>query len=328
MREQLFENFASIADESGVHLDVLVDFGAIDFDVNLARALGVGAQVAGDAIVEAHADGDEQVGFLNGVIDPGFAVHAHHAEIQRIVGREAADAEKGHGDGEVAGADELLEGAHGAGNHDAVAGEDERALGGVEKFDGAIEFGFVEIGANALRRKLWSCGIPVEFGGGLLRVLGDVDEDRAGTSGVGDDEGFADGAGDIFGARDDHVVFGDRHGDAGDVDFLKGVGAEKLAADLAGDADDGRRIEHGGGDAGDHVGCAGAAGGHGDADAASWRGHSRRPCALRPVRGGQECGAAWICRARRRPEESRRPDSRRCASRPDAPAIRREFPHR
>ena len=67
---------------------------------------------------------------------------------------------------------------------------------------------------------------------------------------------------------DDDVVLGDRHGDAGDVDFLKGVGAEHFAADLAGDADDRRRIEHGGGDAGDHVGCAGAGGGHGDADSA------------------------------------------------------------
>ena len=64
VRNQLFEGFASVADESGVDLDVLVDFGAVDFDVNFARALGVGAQVAGDAIVEAHADGDEKIGLL------------------------------------------------------------------------------------------------------------------------------------------------------------------------------------------------------------------------------------------------------------------------
>ena len=207
--------------------------------------------------------------FLNGVIDPGFAVHAHHAEIHRIGSREAADAEKRHGDGNVAGADELLESVHRAGKHDAVAGQNQRALGGVEQFDGAIEFGLIVIIAHALLRKLRSGGIPIEFAGRLLGVFGDVDENRAGASGIGDDEGFANGARDVFGARDDHVVLGDRHGDAGDVDFLEGVGAEQLAADLAGDADDGRRIEHGGGDAGDHVGCAGAAGGHGDADAAA-----------------------------------------------------------
>ena len=65
--------------------------------------------------------------------------------------------------------------------------------------------------------------------------------------------------------RDDHVVLGDRHGDAGDVDFLEGVGAEHLAADLSGDADDGRGIEHGGGDAGHHVGGSGAGGDNGRA---------------------------------------------------------------
>ncbi len=81
----------------------------IHFDVNLAGVAGVGAQVAGDAIVEAHADGDQQIGFLDGVIDPSFAVHAHHAEIERIGGREAADAEQRHRDGNVAGVGQIRE---------------------------------------------------------------------------------------------------------------------------------------------------------------------------------------------------------------------------
>src|SRR5260370_21944728 len=90
-----FKYFTRIADESGVNLHVLVDFGAVDFNVNLAGALGVSAQVAGDAVVKAHANGDEEVGLLNSVVNPGFAVHAHHAEVQRIIGRETAYAE-GH----------------------------------------------------------------------------------------------------------------------------------------------------------------------------------------------------------------------------------------
>src|SRR6266404_1406981 len=127
-RRKFFEDFARVADKSGVHLYVLVDFCAIDLDVNFARGLCVGAKVAGDAIVEAHADGDEQVRFLNGIVDPSFAVHAHHAEIQRVAGREAADTEKSHGDGIVPSADKLFEGAHRTGNHDAVSGEDQRAF--------------------------------------------------------------------------------------------------------------------------------------------------------------------------------------------------------
>src|SRR6267142_912737 len=104
VRREFFEDFPRVADESGIHLYVFVDFSAIDLDVNFARGFCVGAKVAGDAIVEAHAYRDEEVRFLNGIVNPGFAVHAHHAEIQRITGREAADAEKRHGDGIVSGA--------------------------------------------------------------------------------------------------------------------------------------------------------------------------------------------------------------------------------
>ena len=51
----------------------------------------------------------------------------------------------------------------------------------------------------------------------------------------GDLEGEADGARDVFGAGDEEIVLGDGEGDAGDVDFLEGVGAEDLGGDLAGD---------------------------------------------------------------------------------------------
>ena len=64
----------------------------------------------------------------------------------------------------------------------------------------------------------------------------------------------------------------DRLGDAGDVGFLEGVGADEVAARLAGDGDHGRRVHVGVGDAGDQVGRAGAAGGDADADLAGGAG--------------------------------------------------------
>src|SRR5713101_2218654 len=279
-----FKYFTRIADESGVNLHVLVDFGAVDFNVNLAGALGVSTKVAGDAVVKSHADRDEEVGLLNGVVNPGFAVHAHHAEVQRIIGREAANAQERHGDRIIAGADELLEGAHRAGNHDPVAGENDGAFGGVQHLDGAVEFGLIVIVAPALGRKSWLRRFPVEFGGSLLRVFGDVDKDRAGAAAVGDQEGFADSARNVLGLRNHHVVLGDGHGDARDIDLLKRVGAQDFAADLAGDADDRRRVHHGGGNAGNHVRCARTGGSHGDADATAGTG----------VAIGHVCGALFV----------------------------------
>ena len=60
--QQVLEHVAQIADDADVDLDVLADLGGIDVDVDLARVRGVGFQVAGDAIVEAHAEREQQVG--------------------------------------------------------------------------------------------------------------------------------------------------------------------------------------------------------------------------------------------------------------------------
>ena len=252
--------------------------------MDFAGAFGVSAQVAGDAVVKTHADGNEEVGFLYGVIDPGFAVHAHHAEVEGIIGRKAADAEERHGDGIIAGADELFKGAHRAGNHDAMAGENDGALGGVEHVDSAVEFGLVVIVAPALGRKFWRRRVPVEFGGSLLRVFGDVDKDGAGTSAIGDQKGFTEGARNVLRFRDHHVVLGDGHGNARDVDLLKRVRAQDLTADLAGNTHDRRRVQHSGGDAGNHVRCARTRCGHGDADATAGAG----------VAIGHVCGALFV----------------------------------
>src|SRR5438046_147267 len=223
VRRKPFEYLARIADEGSINLHILVDFGAVNFNVDLAGALGISAQVSGDAVVKTHADGNKQVGFLNRVIHPSFAMHAHHAKVQRIIGREAADAEERHGDGIIAGTDELLKGAHRAGNHDAVACENDGALGSVQHFDGAVEFSLIVIIAHAFRRKFWLRRFPIELSGSLLRVFGDVDKHWAWPPAVGDQEGFTNGPGNVLRLRDHHVVFGDGHGDARDIDLLKGV---------------------------------------------------------------------------------------------------------
>ena len=182
-----------------------------------------------------------------------------------MVGGEGAEAEQGAGDGDVAALGEGDDLVARAGVDDAVAGEDDGLFGGGDEGDGFLDgFGLgAQHGMGAVRRGRG--GVEVEGRGGLLRVLGDVDQDRAGAAGGGDLEGFADGGGDVFGARDQEVVLGDGQGDAGDIDLLECVGAEDFGGDLAGDADDGHGVHHGGGDAGDQVGGAGA--GRGDAHA-------------------------------------------------------------
>ena len=98
-RQEVFEDFFEVADQGYVGADVLVDLGGVDLDVDLFCVLRVVGEVAGDAVVEAHAEGEEEVRFLDGVVDPRLAVHAHHAEGERMGGGKAAKAEQCGGEG-------------------------------------------------------------------------------------------------------------------------------------------------------------------------------------------------------------------------------------
>src|SRR5216684_3557126 len=92
--EQLVQGPRRVAHERDVDLYVLVDFRGIDLHVNLAGVHRVRAQLPGDPVVEPHPQRDEQVGFLDGLVHPGLAVHAHHPQAERVRGREASQAQE------------------------------------------------------------------------------------------------------------------------------------------------------------------------------------------------------------------------------------------
>ncbi len=185
-REEEFEDFLEVADEGDVGANVLVDLGGVDLDVDLLRVRGVVGEVAGDAVVEAHAEGEQQVGLLDGVVDPRFAVHAHHAERERVMRGHAAEAEKRAGDGDLLAFGEGENLGFGAGVRDAVAGEDEGLLCGLDEFDGLLDgrgFG-AQHGVRAVG--CGSGGFEVERRGGLLRVFRYIDKNRTRTAGLRD----------------------------------------------------------------------------------------------------------------------------------------------
>ena len=47
-------------------------------------------------VVEAHPEGEEQICFLNRVVYPRLAMHAHHSKIERMRSRESSDTEQRH----------------------------------------------------------------------------------------------------------------------------------------------------------------------------------------------------------------------------------------
>jgi hypothetical protein len=145
-------------------------------DVDLLRVQRVGLQIAGDPVVEAHAERDEQVGLLNRGIDPGFAVHPHHAEVQGMRRRTPADAEQRHRNGNVRLLGECQKRCLRAAENDAVAGENQRTLGRVDQRD---RIDAHRVPGPGQRRQIRGGGVPVELGVAELRVLRDVDQHRA-----------------------------------------------------------------------------------------------------------------------------------------------------
>ena len=153
----------------------------------------------------------------------------------------------------------------GAGDVNAVAGHDDRALGRVDDLGGLADHaGVADLGGPvAAQVHLVGRGL----GGGFQEhVLGNVHVDRARAAGGGQVEGFRHHARQVVHVHDQVAVLGDGNGNAGDVGFLEGVGADGRPGHLAGDVDHAHRVHDVVGHAGDHVGGArpGGAGGHAD----------------------------------------------------------------
>ncbi len=111
-----------LSHERDIDLDVLVDLGGVDLDMDLARVDRVGLQVAGNAVVEPHPERQEQVGFLDGMVDPRLAVHPHHAHVERVRCGNGANPEQRRGERDIALLRERLHRLHGARNQDSMSG--------------------------------------------------------------------------------------------------------------------------------------------------------------------------------------------------------------
>ena len=113
----------------------------IQLDVNHLRAPGKAGEVAGDPVVEPETDAEDQVGLLDRAVDMHLAVHARHAEMQRVRLGEAADAEQGGDHRDPGALGQRAQLLVRAGQNDPVSRHDERALGLPDEAGGLREAG-------------------------------------------------------------------------------------------------------------------------------------------------------------------------------------------
>ena len=148
-------------------------------------------KLAGDAVVEANAEGDEKIAFGHAHVGGVAAVHAGHADEVRMAGGEAAETHEGADGGEIGEFDEFGEFGGGVGGDDAAAGVDQGALGFPDQLGGAADLAGVAFGEDLIAGQVDGVDRGV-VAAGLENVLRDIDEHGTGAAAGGDVEGFVD----------------------------------------------------------------------------------------------------------------------------------------
>ncbi len=82
--QEFDEHFAQVTDDRYIGLAVLADFCGIDIRVNDLGAGSEGRELPSDAIIKARTERDEEIAALHRTHCCNGAVHAGHAQVERM----------------------------------------------------------------------------------------------------------------------------------------------------------------------------------------------------------------------------------------------------
>ena len=264
-RDQIGDDGLDVTDDRHVGVSVLADLGGVDVGVN---DLGLGSErveLSGDPVVEAGAQRDQQVAALQTRHRRHRAVHPRHAQVLAVAVREgAARHQRGdHRDsGQLGQLPQLL---GGLAADDTAADVEHGLVRGGDQLGGFVDLTVMRFGVRLVAGQIHPRR-PTERARGLQHVFGDVDEHRPRASAGRDVESLGHHPRDLVAVADQEVVFGDRHGDPGDVGLLEGVRPDQRAPDLPGNGNHRNGVHLRVGQRRHQVGGTGTRGGHADAD--------------------------------------------------------------
>ena len=266
-REELFQNELCVAAHEHIRLQHLAFFGGVDVDVHLDGVFAEHFELAGNAVVPAAADGEDQVAVEHGLVGVHGAVHAEHAERKLVISGEGSEAEHGAAHRGVQLFGEFLHLAGSPADHGTVAHEQQRLLGILEVF-GCL---FDALG-RGVRRNLVAGQVHLvgerRGAGACGHVLRKVDEHGARAAAARDVEGFLHDAREVVGILHQVRMLDGCESHAARVAFLEGVLAEVRGRRLGGEHHDRARIHEGCVNAGKCVGGTRTRSHEGDADLA------------------------------------------------------------
>src|SRR5215212_903717 len=244
----------------------LAELRGVDVDVDDLRVFGELVGRPRDPVVEAHPDGEKEVGAVYGAVDAGLPVHPRPAQVQRVVVGEGAYTEQRRHNGDARPLREQPQLHLGAPQRDPMPGQDQGPLRVTQEHRGPLEPRRLH-----RRRCLPQTSVAVVVRGRELHVLGHIDEDGARSSRAGDLEGTPHRRVELVGVFDQEGVLGEGQRHAHDVRLLEGVLAERRTPDLASDRHQRHGVHLGRGQPRNQVGRPGPARRHAHPDA------TRRP---------------------------------------------------
>ncbi len=264
--DHLLDDEAAVADNRHVRPAHLAELGGVDVDMDDLGLRREARRPPGHPVVEAAAEGDQQIGLLHGGDGGVVAVHARHAEAQRVVVGEGPPSHQGGDHVDPGQLRQLPQGLGGPGLEDPAAGVDDRAPALAQKPGRLPDHARVAAGGRPVARQRGHHLVvlrPRPLGGGLQDVLRHVHQHRPRAARGGDVERLADDEGDLVGVHHQLVVLGDRTGDTDGVALLEGVRADARARHLTGHRHQRDGVHVGVAQRGHQVGGAGAARHHG-----------------------------------------------------------------
>ena len=272
-REQRLDHLRHVTGNTDVRGLDLVQLGRIDVHMDDLGPRAELGRLADGPVIESRADADQQIGLFEHIVGVARAVHAEHADGQRMVDRHGAQRHQRHRGRQPALLGQRHRQMRGAGVDHAAAKIKHRPLGRVDHLGGLFD------GRQIQRRQRIRHGhrrIVFEAHHLALHVLRHIDQHRAGAAGHGDAEGFGNHLEQIIGVTHQEVMLGQRDGHPVGVHFLEGVGADHAQRHLTGNGHHGDRVELGVSNGGDQVGRARAGRGEAHLGLARDAGHALR----------------------------------------------------
>ena len=251
------QDIACIAGQAQVYCDIFAKLARVDVDLDDFGTLGEGVGVQRHTVTEPCADGNNEVGLINGLVGGVAAVHTQQPQIVRLAVAQHTGGHKGVGGGHTGLFQQIAQGLAARRTAHAATEVDDGALRLVDHPGSGLDLLLIVAGHSA--DQLRCLGGELTAGGG--DVLRNIDQHGAFAARLGNAEGGAHRIGQILNTADCVVVLGDRHRDALDVGLLKGVLAQQGRSHIAGEGDHRYAVHISGGDAGDKVCGARAAGG-------------------------------------------------------------------